>query len=102
MQQHCSGFLGHDLTIDEHGVFKPISDPRIGVGPRDIFLNAAMGRANDFSREIAQLDLTAIQWQITLNTTLLSLVFDFTSPVAKRTSASIFIGFHKDHYSPLA
>ena len=95
MQQHRSGFLGHDLTIGEHGVFKPISGPRIGVGPRNIFLNAAMGRANDFSGEIAQLDLTAVQGQVAPYTALLALMFNFATSVAKWTSASVFIGFYK-------
>ncbi len=102
MQQHCSRFLGHDLAIDKHGVFKAISDPRVGVGPGDIFLNAAMGRANNFSGEIAQLDLAPIQGQVSPYTAPSALMFNFAASVAIWASASIFVWFYKEFQPFLA
>ncbi len=48
VQQLRGSFLRHDLAIDEHGIFKAVSDAWIIISPRDIFLNSAVCRAHNF------------------------------------------------------
>ena len=61
-----------------------------------------MSRANDFSGEIAQFDLPAVDGYVAPYAAPLTLMFDFTASVTIRASASVFIGLHKEYYLFLA
>jgi hypothetical protein len=49
-----SSLLGHQLTIDKQRILKAIGDTSIGICPRDVFLDTAVGGAVDLLRLVTE------------------------------------------------
>src|ERR1039458_5334660 len=88
MQQLCCRLLGHQLTIHQYDIFKPVCDARISLCLRNILLYSPMGRTQRLLRSVKEKYLQTAQYHITPDPVLRENSDDFTPPVTMRTTTS--------------